>query len=81
MVGLKLTHNGEWTINDLLTILQFVVLLGGIIWAVAIMPQKVMSEVTTRFASRERVDQLQEDVSYMRGKIDRMYELLQFNNR
>jgi len=76
MSKIKLTQNGEWTLNDLVTILQFVFLIGGIIWTVALLPQRVISECNTRYATKQRVDDLREDVQYIRGRVDRIGEVL-----
>lgn len=75
MPNIRLTHNGEWTLNDLVTILQFIVLIGGIIWTVALLPQKVLSECNTRYASRESVNMLQEDISYIRSRVDLLFQV------
>lgn len=74
MANIRLTQNGAWTLNDLVTILQFIMLIGGIVWTVAILPQQVLSECNTRYASREKTDFIQEQLSRIESKVDLIYQ-------
>lgn len=70
---IKFTEGFEF--RDVITIL---ILIGTLVWTIAIQPQQVLSECTTRFASRERADMMQEDISYIKGKVDRLIEIVQY---
>jgi hypothetical protein len=78
MTLIKFNGNLEITIKDLVWL---GVVLTSIVWTIAIMPQKVLSEVNIRYASREKVDMVCERLDRIEGKLDRLIETSQINRK
>ena len=70
---MKFDPDSFWTFT-LRDLIWCGVVLSTIVWSLAVMPQRLAADLTLRFASREQVDSMREDISYMRGRIDRIYE-------
>jgi len=74
MTMVKFNGGIEISLKDLIWLMCII---GAIVASWYSLPQKIMAECESRYASRERVDALREDVSYIRARLDRLYELLQ----
>ena len=54
------------------------VMIGQIIWNIAVMPQQVEAGLTTRFASKEKVDIYCTRIDQLEQKIDKLIQLVQY---
>lgn len=53
------------------------VLLAQIVYFIAIQPQQIMASVNTRYASKERVDSIKEDISELKVAVDKLRDTIQ----
>jgi hypothetical protein len=62
-------HKEFWeiTVRDMI---WFAVILATIVWSIAVMPQQIGADLTSRFASRERVDMICDRLDRIEGKVD-----------
>jgi len=72
---MKFTNDISFNFKDLIWVISLII---GATWAVAILPQQITADVTTRFASREKVDFMCERMDRLEIKIDKLIELVQY---
>jgi hypothetical protein len=72
-MSIKFTNGIEFTFKDLIS---FGVVISTIVYAVAIMPQQILSAVDAHYALKESVVMVEARLTRIEGKIDRLGEFV-----
>ena len=52
------------------------VVVGGVLWNALLLPQQIYADLSTRYASKVKVDSMCEDISEIKGQVNVIYEHL-----